>query len=171
MTKILLEELKAACQAEPRAADADRVAEGETVWLAGRPVAAESGLIGLSLGDGQATIVSESAVREVVKEDPYYFVRVPVGTTVLVRSEALSTLRDDAGGCGCGGRCQDHSSTGAARQAPGGGGSGTGPIIIQCPLACRVENVCSYYIGGTGRLMRICVPILSCRRECPSQPA
>ena len=80
MTKTLLDELKAACQAQPSASDAEKVAEGESVWLAGRPVPAERGLIGLSLGDGHATIVSESAVREVVKEEPFYFVRVPAGT-------------------------------------------------------------------------------------------
>jgi len=100
MTKNLLDELKAACQAQPSPSDAEKVAEGESVWLAGRPVPAERGLIGLSLGDGHATIVSESAVREVVKEEPFYFVRVPAGTSVLVRSETVTTVKDESRGCG-----------------------------------------------------------------------
>jgi hypothetical protein len=168
MTKTLLEELKAACQAQPSASDAERVAEGESVWLAGRPVPAEPGLIGLSLGDGHATIVSESAVREVVKEEPFYFVRVPAGTSVLVRSETVTTVKYESRGCGC---KDSKPGVSAAREAPGGPGGGTGPIIIQCPLVCRVEMDCSLHLGKTGRLIRICVPLLFCRRECPSEPA
>jgi len=168
MTKTLLEELKAACQAQASASDAERVAEGESVWLAGRPVPAERGLIGLSLGDGHATIVSESAVREVVKEEPFYFVRVPAGTSVLVRSETVTTVKDESRGCGC---KDSKPGVSVAREAPGGPGGGTGPIIIQCPLVCRVETDCSLHLGKTGKLIRICVPLLVCRRECPSEPA
>jgi len=168
VTKPLLDELKAAC-AQPSASDVDKVAEGESVWLAGRPVPAERGLIGLSLGEGHTTIVSVSAIREVVKEEPFYFVRVAAGTSVVVRSETVTTLRDDSRGCGC----KESKSPGAsvAREAPGGPGGGTGPIIIQCPLVCRIENDCSFHIGRNGRLFRICVPLLFCRRECPSEPA
>jgi hypothetical protein len=170
MTKNLLDDLKAACQAQPSAGDAERVAEGESVWLAGRPVPADRGLIGLSLGDGHTTIVSESAVREVVKEEPFYFVRVPAGTSVLVRSETVTTVRDESRGCGCKDG-KGPSDLAAVRQAPGGPGGGTGPIIIQCPLVCRIEMDCSFHLGRNGRLIRICVPLLFCRRECQSEPA
>jgi hypothetical protein len=170
VTKTLLDELKAACQAQPSAGDADRVAEGESVWLAGRPVPAERGLIGLSLADGHTTIVSESAVREVVKEEPFYFVRVPVGTAVLVRSETVATVKAESRGCGC----KDHkasSGTSALRGAPGGPGGGTGPIIIKCPLVCRYEMDCEWHLRKDGTVIPVCVPILFCRRECPSEPA
>lgn len=170
MTKTLLDELKAACHAQPSASDVDRVAEGESVWLAGRPVPAERGLIGLSLGEGHTTIVSESAVREVVKEEPFYFVRVPAGTAVLVRSETLATMRAESRGCGCT-DAKGASATSALRGAPGGPGGGKGPIIIKCPLVCRYEMDCEWHLGKDGRVMPVCVPILFCRRECPSEPA
>ena len=100
--------------------------------------------------------------------------RVPVGTTVLVRAEALTTLTGESSGGGCGCGCTDTkapSPMSTAREAPGGGSGGTGPIIIECPLVCRVQDVCRYYIGRKGLLGRVCIPTLFCRRECESQPA
>ena len=168
---VLLDELKAACHDQPSAGDTDKVTEGESFWLAGMPVATERGLLGLSLGEGHAVIISEAAVREVHKEEPYFFVRVAAGTSAIVRSERVTTLTEGSHTCGCGEapRTDGFARRAGASGAPGGPGGG--PIIIQCPLVCRVEEVCDFYLGRSGRLMRICIPMLSCRRECPSEPA
>jgi len=164
----LLDELKAACHGQPSAGDADKVNEGESLWLAGRPTATERGLIGLSLGDGHAVIVSETAVLEVHKDEPFFFVRVPAGTPALVRSERVTTLKEGAHECGC---AEPPRTDAVARRTGGTGGPGGGPIIIRCPLVCQVDLKCEFYLGRSGRLMRICIPILACRRECPSEPA
>lgn len=164
----LLDELRAACHDQPSTDDAEKVDQGESIWLAGRATATDRGLIGLSLGEGYVVIVSEAAVREVFKDESFFFVRVPAGTSALVRSERVTTLKGESHPCGCG------DTTGidaTARRAGGTGGPGGGPIVIQCPLVCRVEETCGLYQTRSGRLMRVCVPILSCRRECPSEPA
>jgi hypothetical protein len=162
----LLAELATACAAATATPDREKVSEGESMWLAGQPVATEQGYIGLSMGDGHAVIVSAGSVREVEKENGRYLVRIPVGTPALVRSEAVTTLRKPSHECGC-----SHSSADAVARTAGGGNTGTGPVIIQCPLVCRVEPVCSLVLTNKGRILEICVPMLSCRRECPSQPA
>jgi hypothetical protein len=162
------DELKAACHGQPSIGDADKVKEGESFWLAGRPIQTERGLIGLSLGEDHAVIVSESAVREVAKDEHLYFVRVAAGTPALVRSERVTTLREEAHGCTC---SEAPRTDAVARQAGNTGGPGSGPIIIQCPLVCRIEYSCGFYLDRSGLLRRVCVPFLSCRRECPSEPA
>jgi hypothetical protein len=165
----LMSELSAACHSAKTTSDGDKVNAGESIWLAGRPVATDRGYIGLSMGDGHAVIVSEAAIREVEKEDGVYFVRVQAGTPALVRSEVVTTLRGASRDCGCTGQ---EEAPGTIARAPGPGGTtGGGPIIIQCPLVCRIDESCSFVLTRTGRLLRVCVPILSCRRECPSEPA
>jgi hypothetical protein len=163
----LLDELKAACQGQPSARDAEKVSEGETFWISGRPVPADTGLIGLSMGDGQAVLIDATAVREVEKDGDIFLVRVAAGTSALVRFEQVTTLKDTSGECGC----SDTHETKTMARTSGGPGSGTGPIIIQCPLVCSIVWICGFYLGGGGRVRRICVPTLSCRRECPSEPA
>jgi hypothetical protein len=164
-----MSELTAACHPAKATSDGEKVNAGESIWLAGRPAATDRGYIGLSMGDGHAVIVSEAAIREVEKEDGVYFVRVQAGTPALVPSEVVTTLRGTSSDCGC----KDHEDApGRIARAPGTGGTtGSGPIIIQCPLVCRVEDSCSFVLTRTGRLLRVCVPILFCRRECPSEPA
>ena len=92
------------------------------------------------------------------------------GTAVLVRSETVATMRAESGGCGCT-DAKGASATPALRGAPGGTGGGKGPIIIKCPLVCRYEMDCEWHLGKDGRVIPVCVPILFCRRECPSEPA
>lgn len=163
----LLTELKAACHDRKEIPDGDKVLAGELIWLAGRPVATEAGYIGLSMGDGHTVIVSESAVRDVEKDDGMYFVRVPAGSPALVRSEVVTTLRGAPHDCGC----SETSRGSVAKAAAGGSIPGTGSVIIRCPLVCRVDMDCSLVLTGTGRVVQVCVPILSCVRECPSLPA
>jgi hypothetical protein len=163
----LMSELANACQSPAEASDGERITAGESIWLSGRPVPTERGLIGLSMGDGHAVIVSQTAVREVEKEDGVYFVRVEAGASALVRSELVTTLRGASSECACLGPSQDA----VARAAGAGDTGGGGPVIIQCPLVCRVEESCTLTLTKAGRVLRICVPTLVCRRECPSQPA
>ena len=162
----LLAELSAACHSVKATPDGEKVSAGESIWLAGRPVAAERGFIGLSMGEGHTVIVSEASVREVEKENGVYFVRVQAGAPALVRSEVVTTLRDTSSDCG-----GPERARGAVARTAGVENTGTGPVIIECPLVCRVDPQCSFVLTKTGRLVRVCVPILSCRRECPSQPA
>jgi hypothetical protein len=168
MVSDLMSELAAACHSPAPTSDGEKITAGESIWLSGRPVPTERGFIGLSMGDGHAVVVSQMAVREVEKEDGVYFVRVQAGTSALIRSEVVTTLRGTSSECGCSGQSADS----VARTAGGGTTRGGGdPIIIQCPLVCRVDQSCSFVLTKTGRLLRICVPMLICRRECPSQPA
>jgi hypothetical protein len=163
----LISELAAVCHSAASASDGEKITAGESLWLSGRPVPTERGFIGLSMGDGHAVIVDQTAVREVEKEDGVYFVHVQAGTSALIRSEVVTSLRGTSSECACSGAPDDS----LARTAGGGTTGGGGPVIIQCPLVCRVDQSCSFVLTKTGRLLRICVPMLICRRECPSQPA
>ena len=162
----LLAELAAACHSAKATPDSEKVSAGESLWLAGRPVATDRGFIGLSMGDGYAVIVSEASIREVEKENGVYFVRVHAGTSALVRSEVITTLRGTSSDCECSERARD-----VVARTASGANTRTGPVIIECPLVCQVVQQCSLVLTGTGRLIRVCVPILSCRKECPTQPA
>lgn len=162
----LLSDLIAACHDRPAASDGEKVSEGETLWLVGQPVPTDKGYIGLSMADGHAVILSEASICEVKKDDNLYFVRVPVGIAVLVRSEAVTTLRSMNGDC----RCPEESAaspvTKIARE-----NTGSGPVIIKCPLRCSVEYLCDLHLTKSGGLLHICLPYLFCRRECPTIPA
>ena len=57
-----LESLKAACHAREGPSESEKISEGESLWLAGLPVPAEAGHVGLSMGEGHSVIVSESSI-------------------------------------------------------------------------------------------------------------
>ena len=146
-----LESLKAACNARKIPSDMDKISEGESLWLAGLPVPAETGYIGLSMGQGHSVVFEESSIIEVVKEGDYYLVRVKAGTTAVVRSEGVITLHEKR--CSC--------SQASARSAAGTAGGGRGGVWNPCNVQCHWELRCS-----TSGRYRVCVPVPICTSDC-----
>ena len=106
-----------------------------------------------------------------VKEEPFYFVRVPAGTAVARpirdRDDRARTNRADAAV-----RYSKPGVIGRDGKPPGGPGGGTGPIIIQCPLVCRIEMELLRSTSGERQAdPASACPLLFCRQECPSEPA
>jgi hypothetical protein len=156
-----LANLKAACRAATARNESDRIKDGESLWIAGFPVTADPGHVGLSMGEGHSVVVSESSILEVVKDGELYLVRVRAGTAALVRSEMVATLREDE--CDC---PDTEFSSLAARPAAGSGGRQ--PVSSVGSLICRRVTFCADYVDAKGYVRRVCVPSLSCRRSGPA---
>jgi hypothetical protein len=159
-----LANLKAACHARTAASESDRINEGESLWIAGLAVAADVGHVGLSMGNGHSVVVSESSILEVTKDKDLYFVRVKAGTTALVRSEIITTLRDNA--CAC-----SEASPPSSAAKPGGGSGGRQVIPSIGTVTCFTFNSCSDYIDSKGVSRRVCVPAPICHRNDPAGSA
>jgi hypothetical protein len=147
-----LDELKRACRGEASRSDAERINEGESIWLAGRPAAAENGFIGIAQDEDIRTIIREQDVKEVRKEGDVYLVRISTEANVLVRYERLTKARPAE--CGC--EAPSEGTTGQpgliARQM----GDSTGPFGT--PLGpCRLFTYCIYWRGA-----RICWWWITC---------
>ena len=156
-----LKDLKAACRATSTPKDAEKLNEGESLWLLGYPAPADDGQVALAMGDGRSVIVSESSVLEIKKDDALYLVRVKSLSSALVRFEAVTTLRSEP----C--RCADTPAPAAASKRVGSGSAtgGTGPIIPGC-FQCEVEMFCDIYIGKDKRFHKVCVPAPVCKDIC-----
>lgn len=146
-----LTSLKAACHARAVASDVEKISEGESLWLAGLPVPAEAGYIGLSMGQGHSVVLGESSILEVMKEGDRYLVRVKAGTTALVRSEGVITLHEQR--CSC--------SQASAASTAGTAGGGRGEFWNPCNVQCHWELRC----GQSGRY-RFCIPVPVCTSDC-----
>jgi hypothetical protein len=146
-----LDELKRACRAELSHSDSQRIDEGESIWLAGRPAAAEDGFISIAQDENIRTIIREQDVQEVRKEGDFYLVRVSTEANLLVRYERVTKAKPTE--CGC--DAPDAGVTG--RQASIARQIGdTGPFGV--PLGpCRLYIHCEYW-GGT----RICWWWITC---------
>jgi hypothetical protein len=146
-----LEELKRACRSELSHSDAERIDEGESIWLAGRPAAAEDGFISIAQDEYIRTIIREQDVQEVRKEGEFYLVRVSTEAKLLVRYERVTKAKPME--CSCEG--PDEGTTrpqgSIARQF-----GDTGPFGV--PLGpCQLYVYCEYW-GGT----RICWWWITC---------
>ena len=89
MTKTLLDELKAACHAQPSASDVDRVAEGESVWLAGTLVAHAAGDRHF---DGVAALLAA------LGEAPAFASVLVKGSRFMRMEQVVAALAGDTGG-------------------------------------------------------------------------
>lgn len=143
--------LKAACHGRAVSSDAEKISEGDSLWLAGQPVPAEAGYIGLSMGQGHSVVLGESSILEVMKEGDRYLVRVKAGTAALVRSEGVITLHEE--------RCS--FSEASAPSTPGAAGGGRGEVGDPCNVRCHWELRC----GQSGRY-RVCIPVPICKSDC-----
>jgi hypothetical protein len=137
-----LDELRRLCRAAVSRSDTERINEGESIWLAGRPAAAENGFIAIAQDEDIRTIIREEDVKEVRKEDDLYLVRISTDANVLVRYERVTKAKPAA--CGCESPTEgttDHSGS-IARQT----GDSTGPFGV--PLGpCRLYTYCIYWRG------------------------
>jgi hypothetical protein len=151
-----LDELRTACHSRPAASEADKISEGESLWMVGSPAAADAGYIGLSMGEGHSVIVSESSILEVVKDNNLYLIRVKADAAVLARVEAVLSLRNTQ--CAC----SDASPT-LARPNTGGGRAPTKDI---CGCTCVWEFRCAQWIGSNGVPGMFCIPVPVCTSNC-----
>lgn len=154
-----LDELKRACREEMSHTDSERIKEGESVWLAGTPAAAENGFISIAQDANIRTIIREQDILEVRKEGDFYLVRISTEANVLVRYEQVTKAKPAE--CGC--EAPDGETKGEpgsiARQFDGS----TGPFGV--PLGpCRLfiyciywgaVRVCWWWITCPGRVGRI----------------
>lgn len=143
--------LKAACHARAVASDVEKISEGESLWIAGLPVQAEAGYIGLSMGQGHSVVIGESSILEAIKEGDRYLVRVKAGTAALVRAEGVITLHEE--------RCS--SSQASASSTVGTAGGGRREFWNPCNVRCHWELRC-----GESVRYRICIPVPVCTSDC-----
>lgn len=139
------DELKRLCRAEVSRSDGERINEGESIWLAGRPAAAENGYIAIAQDEDIRTIIPEQDVKEVRKERDLYLVRISTDTNVLVRYERVT--KPKPADCGC--EAPSDVAAGTTDQAGSiarQSGPSTGPFGV--PLGpCRLYIYCTYWGG------------------------
>jgi hypothetical protein len=137
-----LDELKRLCRAEVSRSDAERINEGESIWLAGRPAAADNGFIGIAQDEDIRTIIREQDVKEVRKEGDLYLVRISTDANVIVRYERVTKAKPAACGCEAPSLGTTDESRLIARQM----GDSTGPFGV--PLGpCRLYIYCIDWRG------------------------
>jgi hypothetical protein len=147
-----LDELKRACRAERSHSDGDRIDEGESIWLAGRPAAADDGFISIAQDEDIRTIIREQDVREVRKEGDLFLVRISTEANVIVRYERVTKAKPSE--CGC--EAPDEGTTKQPRAIARQVGDSTGPFGV--PLGpCRLFIYCTYW-GST----RVCWWWITC---------
>jgi hypothetical protein len=147
-----LDELKRACRDEMSHTDSERIKEGESVWLAGRPAAAESGFVSIAQDANIRTIIREQDIQEVRKEGEVFLVRISTEANVLVRYEQVTKAKPAECGCAAPDGETEGEPGSIARQI----GGSTGPFGV--PLGpCRLFIYCTYWDG-----VRICWWWITC---------
>jgi hypothetical protein len=149
-----LDELRRACRVELGHSDSQRIDEGESTWLAGRPAAAEDGFISIAQDENIRTIIREQDVQEVRKEGDFYLVRVSTEANLLVRYERVTKAKPAE--CGC--EAPDKGANG--RQASIARQFDTGPFGVPlgpCRLYIHCEDwrgtpICWWWITCPGRI-------------------
>jgi hypothetical protein len=157
-----LESLKFSCHAREPLSDSQKIAEGESIWVAGVPVPAESGYIGLSMGEHHSFILSESSILEVEKagDTKLYLVRVKAGAIAIVRAEATMTLTRK--------HCDCPKPSRTLEEETGGSGGDLGDLAGICDVTCTIGQACSQWTDRNGFVREVCVPFIVCNSPCLS---
>jgi hypothetical protein len=146
--------LSDACAGTKEVSQKDRIAQGETLWFHGSPVAAEPGTFALDTGGDRIVVINRKDVRSVEQSDDGFLVEVPVGTNVIARME--SVVKVEAGTCDCG---EKHARPDADKLAlqVGHGDSTRDPfnVLEYCWYVYRWVTVCKWVKFGN-RVRRVC---------------
>jgi len=146
-----------------------RIAEGESGWLRGQPIAAKKDLISIQTRNGTVITLAESAVVEYVQSEDEFFIRVKRGTNTVVRLETTLSLdpRRPEKSCDCDKTGEPTASFKSGQNSNVGPIADTGPVI-QCPyLVCGfewVEKLC--LVPGKGEVVKCYALELMCTDLC-----
>lgn len=178
MSKSDVQKLKKACSADDAHTEVDRLKEGETTWLAGRPVASAKGTVRLSLSSTVSLILQETDVLDAVKDKDgdAYIVKVRSDSDVMFRQDVVLKADPLRGGdCDCSSEDNDQDDkTAALRPLP--------PEIVQVPeipdfffdwdnpgqcfSQCFLTFKCTRVSLGDGKSYKVCYPSYKCETLC-----
>jgi hypothetical protein len=135
-----LADLKKLCRSAPANSEERLVEIGDTMWLMGRPVRAEKGMIAIAQSEDLHIIVRERDIIEVERNEDVFLVKVRSEANLLIRFERV--VKAVPQNCACEPVTEKPSSppTSLQRQI------GTGPWGV--PLGpCRLYTYCEYFGG------------------------
>lgn len=135
-----LADLKKLCKSAPSSSDEHLVAIGDTMWLIGRPVRAEKGMIALAQSEDLHIIVRERDVIEADRSEDMFLVKVKSEANLIIRFQrVVKAVRQDC-------TCEPTQENEPAQRAPLQRQLGTGPWGV--PLGpCRLYTYCEYWGG------------------------
>ena len=174
-----IDELKKACATASAGTDSDRLQDGETMWLAGRPAPSSDGTVALSVSDTVTLTLKESDVLDVAKQRNTYLVKVSVDANVLFRQEVMVKADPGRSQCGC-----DDGVTGED-----GGVAARRPLPPEIELVpdipdffwdwdnpgkcfsnCTLTFKCEKFAGDDGLVYQVCYPKWNCETVCAPGP-
>src|SRR4030095_8477916 len=142
-----LAELKKLCKSAPSSRDQELVETGDTMWLMGRPVSSDDGMIAIAQTDDLHLIVRERDIievdrtKDVAGSEDLFLVKVRSEANVIVRFQKV--VKAVPQGCGCEYSGEKETAPSMMLQQQQGD---TGPFGV--PLGpCRLFTYC-YVVGG-----------------------
>ena len=141
-----LADLKKLCKSAPSSRDKELVEIGDTMWLMGRPVSSDDGMIAIAQTEDLHLIVRERDIIEVDRTEEVdgtkdlFLVKVRSDANVIVRFQKV--VKAVPQGCSCEPSGEKEAAPSMMLQQQGG----TGPWGV--PLGpCRLFTYC-YIVGG-----------------------
>ena len=94
-----LADLKKLCRSAPASSDEQLVEIGDTMWLMGRPVSAEKGMIAIAQSEDLHIIVRERDVIEAERNEDVFLVKVRSEANLIIRFQRV--VKAVPQGCAC----------------------------------------------------------------------
>ena len=135
-----LADLKKLCRSAPVSSDEQLVEIGDTMWLMGRPVSAEKGMIAIAQSEDLHIIVRERDIIEAERSEDVFLVKVRSEANLIIRFQRV--VKAVPQGCAC----EPAPEKEPAQPMPLQRQIGTGPWGV--PLGpCRLYTYCVEYGG------------------------
>lgn len=145
-----LTELKKLCRSAPASNDEQLVEIGDTMWLAGRPVRAEEGMIAIAQSEDLHIIVRERDIIEAERREDVFLVKVRSEANLVIRFQRVVKAVPQDCACEPAHEKEPAQPTSLQRQF------GTGPWGV--PFGpCRLYTYCIEFDGRT-----ICWWLITC---------
>lgn len=172
-----IQELKKSCAAGSAKSEIEQLAEGETIWFVGRPLASPEGTISLSISRSVTLILRAEDVLDAIKQRDAYLLKTRVGADVMFRQEVVLKADPARGyGCDCNSGTTDGRDGGTATRQPLPPEIAQVPEIPdfffdwdnpgQCFNDCRWTLDCVPAVAPDGTVYEVCYPAFDCVTRC-----